>query len=65
MLHTIENSTDCEIRTVICFLNAKDVKVVKIPSQTIEGYGAKKYEQWIGKNGNDDSTNVHEDVRRV
>ena len=39
MAPSIENPADCEIRSVIRFLNAKDVKAAKIHRQISEVYG--------------------------
>ncbi|GBM00655.1 hypothetical protein AVEN_118006-1 [Araneus ventricosus] len=39
MPQSIENPADCEIRSTICFLNAKDVKAAEIHRQISEVYG--------------------------
>ncbi|GBO31746.1 hypothetical protein AVEN_133024-1 [Araneus ventricosus] len=39
MPQSIDNTADCEIRSVIRFLNAKDVKATEIGRQISEVYG--------------------------
>jgi hypothetical protein len=67
MFKTIERPTDCEIRSVISFLNARNVKPVDTHPQICEVYGKNAISdgmvrKWVKKfsKGRD---NVHEEPR--
>ncbi|GBM23173.1 hypothetical protein AVEN_147087-1 [Araneus ventricosus] len=68
MFKKISDPADCEVRSVIRFLNAKKVKAAEIPRQLVEIYGEnvmtdgmirKRVRQF-----NDGRTNVHDEARR-
>ncbi|GBM05177.1 hypothetical protein AVEN_33537-1 [Araneus ventricosus] len=59
--------TDCEVLSVIRFLNAKKVKPAEIHRQLVEIYGENvmtdgMVKKWV-RQFNDGSTNVHEEAR--
>ncbi|GBM77987.1 hypothetical protein AVEN_105451-1 [Araneus ventricosus] len=67
MFKTIADHTECEVRSVIRFLNAKNVKPVEIPRQLVE-----IYDEIVRANGivrkwvrqfNDGRTKVHDEAR--
>ncbi|GBM37810.1 hypothetical protein AVEN_84519-1 [Araneus ventricosus] len=67
MPHSIENPADCEIRSVIHFLNAKFVKTAKIHRQTSEEYEENimsegMVRKWV-RAFKDGLTNVHDEER--
>ncbi|GBL91666.1 hypothetical protein AVEN_71320-1 [Araneus ventricosus] len=67
MLKTIADPTDCEVRSVIQFLNAKKVKPAEIQHQLVEIYGENvmtdgMVRKWV-QQFNNGRTNVHEEAR--
>ncbi|GBM61256.1 hypothetical protein AVEN_30558-1 [Araneus ventricosus] len=67
MFETIADPTDCEERSVIRFLNAKNVKPAEIHRQLIEIYGEYAMtdgmvRKWV-RQFNDGRTNVHDEAR--
>ncbi|GBM42436.1 hypothetical protein AVEN_138781-1 [Araneus ventricosus] len=67
MLKTIVDSADCEVRSVIRFLNAKKVKPSEIHRQLVEIYGENIMIDGMGRKWvrqfNDGRTNVHNETR--
>jgi hypothetical protein len=60
----IENSTDCEVRAVIRFLNAQNVRPIKIYRQLIAVYGKGEMNdsdvrKWWCRIFNEGRTNFH------
>ncbi|GBL93622.1 hypothetical protein AVEN_25621-1 [Araneus ventricosus] len=67
MFKTIADPTDCEVRSVIRFLNAKNVKPAEIHRQLVEIYGENAMtdgmvRKWV-RQFNDGRTNVHDEAR--
>ncbi|GBL88404.1 hypothetical protein AVEN_103051-1 [Araneus ventricosus] len=67
MFKTIADPADCEVRSVILFLNAKKVKPAEIHRQLAETYGENvmtdgMVRKWVRK-FNDGRTNVHDEAR--
>ncbi|GBN85665.1 hypothetical protein AVEN_216963-1 [Araneus ventricosus] len=67
MFKTIADLADCEVRSVMRFLNAKKVKPAEIHRQLVEIYGENimtdgKVRKWVGQ-FNDGRTNVHDEAR--
>ena len=67
MFKMIERPADCEIRSVIRFLNARNVKPADIHRQICEVYGENamsvgKLRQWVRK-FNEGPDNVHDEPR--
>ncbi|GBM94897.1 hypothetical protein AVEN_89818-1 [Araneus ventricosus] len=67
MFKTIANPADCEVRSVIRFLNAKNVKPAEIHRQLVEIYGENvmadgMVRKWV-RQFNDGRTNVHDEAR--
>ncbi|GBN38082.1 hypothetical protein AVEN_233196-1 [Araneus ventricosus] len=67
MFKTIADPADCEVRSVIRFLNAKKVKPVEIHRQLVEIYGENvmidgMVRKWV-RQFNDGRTNVHDEAR--
>ncbi|GBO08985.1 hypothetical protein AVEN_60414-1 [Araneus ventricosus] len=67
MLKTIADPADCEVRSVIRFLNAKKVKPAEIHLQLVEIYGKNvttdgMVRKWV-RQFNDGRTNVHDEAR--
>ncbi|GBL83933.1 hypothetical protein AVEN_100826-1 [Araneus ventricosus] len=67
MFKTISYPADCEVRSVIRFLNAKNVKPVEIHRQLVEIYGENvmtdgMVRKWV-RQFNDGRTNVHDEAR--
>ncbi|GBM83554.1 hypothetical protein AVEN_74943-1 [Araneus ventricosus] len=63
----IADSADCEVRSVIRFLNAKNAKPAEIHRQLVEIYGENvmtdgMVRKWV-RQFNDERTNVHEETR--
>ncbi|GBN02920.1 hypothetical protein AVEN_193502-1 [Araneus ventricosus] len=64
MPQSIENSANCEIRSIFRFLNAKDVKAAEIHRQISEAYGENVMsEGMVRKWVKDGRRNVHDDER--
>ncbi|GBM39367.1 hypothetical protein AVEN_119033-1 [Araneus ventricosus] len=68
MFKTIADPADCEVRSVIRFLNAKNVKPDEIHRQLAEIYGENvmidgMVRKWV-RQFNDGRTNVHDEIRR-
>ncbi|GBN33016.1 hypothetical protein AVEN_101090-1 [Araneus ventricosus] len=67
MFKTISDPADCEVRSVIRFLNAKNVKPAEIHRQLAEIYGENvitdgMVRKWV-RQFNDGHTNVHDEAR--
>ncbi|GBN69608.1 hypothetical protein AVEN_25773-1 [Araneus ventricosus] len=67
MFKTISDPADCEVRSVIRFLNAKKVKPAEIHRQLAEIYGENvmtdgMVRKWV-RQFNDGRTNVHDEAR--
>ncbi|GBL88099.1 hypothetical protein AVEN_133745-1 [Araneus ventricosus] len=67
MFKTIANPTDCKVRSVIRFLNAKNVKPTEIHRQLVEIYGENvmtdgMVRKWV-RQFSDGRTNVHDEAR--
>ncbi|GBL89894.1 hypothetical protein AVEN_178327-1 [Araneus ventricosus] len=67
MLKTIADPADCEMRSVIRFLNAKKVKPAEIHRQLVEIYGENAMtdgmvRKWV-RQFNDGRNNVHDEAR--
>lgn len=67
MFKTIADPADCEVRSVIRFLNAKNVKPAEIHRQLVEIYGENvmsdgMVRKWV-RQFNDGRTNVHDEAR--
>ncbi|GBM00672.1 hypothetical protein AVEN_118021-1 [Araneus ventricosus] len=67
MFKTISDNADCEVRSVIRFLNAKKVKPAEIHRQLVEIYGENvmtdgMVRKWV-RQFNDGRTNVHDEAR--
>ncbi|GBN66941.1 hypothetical protein AVEN_168209-1 [Araneus ventricosus] len=67
MFKTIADPADCEVRSVIRFLNAKEVKPAEIHRQRVEIYGENvmtdgMVRKWA-RQFNDGRTNVHDEAR--
>ena len=67
MFKVIEHPTDCEIRSVIHFLNAQNIKPADIHSQLCEVYGKDAISdgmvrRWVRK-FNEGSVSVHDEQR--
>ncbi|GBN96570.1 hypothetical protein AVEN_208380-1 [Araneus ventricosus] len=67
MFKTISDPADCEVRSVIRFLNAKNVKPAEIHRQLVEIYGENvmtdgMFRKWV-RQFNDGRTNVHDEAR--
>ncbi|GBN59193.1 hypothetical protein AVEN_123360-1 [Araneus ventricosus] len=67
MFKTIADPADCEVRSVLRFLNAKKVKPAEIHPQLVEIYGKNvmtdgMVRKWVRK-FNDGRTNVHDEAR--
>ncbi|GBO02914.1 hypothetical protein AVEN_269330-1 [Araneus ventricosus] len=67
MFKTIADPADCEVRSVIRFLNAKKVKPAEIHRQLVEIYGENVMtdgvvRKWI-RQFNDGRTSVHDEAR--
>ncbi|GBM24044.1 hypothetical protein AVEN_34001-1 [Araneus ventricosus] len=67
MFKTIADPADCEVRSVIRFLNAKKVKPAEIHRQLVEIYGENvmtdgMVRKWV-RQFNDGHTNVHDEAR--
>ncbi|GBM42465.1 hypothetical protein AVEN_139899-1 [Araneus ventricosus] len=67
MFKTISDPADCEVRSVIRFLNAKNVKPAEIHRELVEIYGENKMtdgmvRKWV-RQFNDERTNVHDEAR--
>ncbi|GBM20158.1 hypothetical protein AVEN_5683-1 [Araneus ventricosus] len=67
MFKPIAHPADCEVRSVIRFLNAKNVKPAKIHRQLIEIYGENlmtdgMVRKWV-RQFNDERSNVHDEAR--
>ncbi|GBN14943.1 hypothetical protein AVEN_267160-1 [Araneus ventricosus] len=69
MFKTIADPADCEVRSVIRFLNAKNVKPAEIHRQLVEIYGENvmtdgMVRKWVRlRQFNDGRTNVHDEAR--
>ncbi|GBN92351.1 hypothetical protein AVEN_131824-1 [Araneus ventricosus] len=67
MFETIADPADCEVRSVIRILNAKNVKPAEIHRQLVEIYGENvmtdgMVRKWV-RQFNDGRTNVHDEAR--
>ncbi|GBM51738.1 hypothetical protein AVEN_267115-1 [Araneus ventricosus] len=67
MFKTIADPADCEVRSVVRFLNAKKVKPTKIYLQLVEIYGENvmtdgMVRKWV-REFNDGRTNVQDEAR--
>ncbi|GBN11440.1 hypothetical protein AVEN_193275-1 [Araneus ventricosus] len=67
MFKTIADPSDSEVRSLIRFLNAKNVKPAKIHRQLVEIYGENvmtdgMFRKWV-RQFNDGRTNVHDEAR--
>ncbi|GBO17750.1 hypothetical protein AVEN_181159-1 [Araneus ventricosus] len=67
MFKTIADSAECEVRSVIRFLNAKNAKPSEIHRQLVEIYGENvmtdgMVRKWV-RQFNDGRTNVHDEAR--
>ncbi|XP_023213404.1 putative uncharacterized protein FLJ37770 [Centruroides sculpturatus] len=67
MFKTIADPTDCEVHSVIQFLNAKNVKPVEIHRQLVESYGENvmsdgMVRKWV-RQFNAGCTDVHDEAR--
>ncbi|GBO26776.1 hypothetical protein AVEN_136984-1 [Araneus ventricosus] len=67
MFKTISDSADCEVRSIIRFLNAKNAKPAEIHRQIVEIYGENvmtdgMVRKWV-RQFNDGRTNVHDEAR--
>ncbi|GBO27296.1 hypothetical protein AVEN_6847-1 [Araneus ventricosus] len=67
MFKTIADPADCGVRSVIWFLNAKNVDAAEIHSQLVEIYGENvmtvgMVRKWI-RQFNDGRINVHDEAR--
>ncbi|GBM02825.1 hypothetical protein AVEN_52008-1 [Araneus ventricosus] len=67
MFKTISDPADCEVRSVIRFLNAKKVKPAEIHRQLVEIYGENvmtdgMVRKWV-RQFNDGRTNVYDETR--
>ncbi|GBN57670.1 hypothetical protein AVEN_132933-1 [Araneus ventricosus] len=67
MFKTIADPADCEVRSVIRFLNANNVKQAEILRQLVEIYGENVItdgivRKWV-RQFNDGRTNVHDEAR--
>ncbi|GBM91268.1 hypothetical protein AVEN_29858-1 [Araneus ventricosus] len=67
MFKTIADPADCEVRSVIRFLNANNVKQAEIHSQFVKIYGENvmtdgMVRKWV-RQFNDGRTNVHDEAR--
>jgi hypothetical protein len=67
MFKTIKHPADCEIRSVIRFLNARNVKLADIHRQICEVYGENAMSdgmvrKWV-RQFNEGRENVHDEVR--
>ncbi|GBL74986.1 hypothetical protein AVEN_243789-1 [Araneus ventricosus] len=67
MFKTIADPTDCEVCSVIRFLNAKNVKPAEIHRQLVEIYGSNAMtdgmvRKWV-RQFNDVRTNVHDEAQ--
>ncbi|GBN66135.1 hypothetical protein AVEN_168208-1 [Araneus ventricosus] len=67
MFKTIADPADCEVLSVIQFLNAKNVKPTEIHRQLVEIYGENvmtdgMVRKWV-RHFNDGRTNVHDEAR--
>ncbi|GBM12460.1 hypothetical protein AVEN_55296-1 [Araneus ventricosus] len=67
MFKTISDPADCEVRSVIRFLNAKKVRPAEIHRQLVEIYGENvmtdgMVRKWV-RQFNDGHTNVHDEAR--
>jgi hypothetical protein len=65
MFKTIEHSANCEIQSVICVLNARNVKVADIHCQICEVYGENSMSdgmvrKWV-RNVDKGHDNVHDE----
>ncbi|GBO29215.1 hypothetical protein AVEN_267996-1 [Araneus ventricosus] len=68
MFKTIADPADCEVRSVIRFLKANNVKPAEIHCQLVEIYGENvitdgMVRKWV-RQFNDGSTNDHDEARR-
>ncbi|GBN47492.1 hypothetical protein AVEN_8379-1 [Araneus ventricosus] len=64
MFKTISDPADCEVRSVIRFLNAKKIKPAEIHRQFVEIYGENDgmVRKWV-RQFNDGRTNDHDEAR--
>ncbi|GBO36525.1 hypothetical protein AVEN_38937-1 [Araneus ventricosus] len=67
MFKTISDPADCEVRSVIRFWNAKNVKPAEIHRQLLDIYGENvmtdgMVRKWV-RQFNDGLTNVHDEAR--
>jgi len=67
MFKTIEGAANCEIRSVICFLKAKNVVPSEIHHQIFQVYGDNAmsdgmFRKWVRK-FNEGRENVHDEAR--
>ncbi|GBM09526.1 hypothetical protein AVEN_100435-1 [Araneus ventricosus] len=67
MFKTIANPADCGVRSVIRFMNAKNVKPAEIHRQLVEIYGENvitdgMFRKWV-RQFNDGRINVHDEAR--
>ncbi|GBN17554.1 hypothetical protein AVEN_175628-1 [Araneus ventricosus] len=67
MFKTTADPADCEVRSVIQFLNAKKVKPAEIHRQLVEIYGENvmivgMVRKWV-RQFNDGRTNIHDEAR--
>ncbi|GBN96616.1 hypothetical protein AVEN_96361-1 [Araneus ventricosus] len=67
MFKTIADPADCEVRSIIRFLNGKNVKPDEIHRQLVEIYGENAMtdgmvRKWV-RQSNDGCTNVHDEAR--
>ena len=62
LFEAIEEAADCEIRIVICFLNARNVLPIEIRHQICQVYGDNAIRKWVQmfKEGRE---NVHDEAR--
>jgi len=66
MIKTIEGAADCEIRSVICFLNARNVLPSEIHHQICQVYGDNAMSdgmvrKWV-RMFNEGQENVHDEA---
>jgi len=65
MFKTIEGAADCEIRSVIRFLNARNVLPSEIRHQICQAYGDNAMSDGMVRMFNEGRENVHDDARSV
>ncbi|GBN78381.1 hypothetical protein AVEN_240579-1 [Araneus ventricosus] len=67
MFKTIADPADCDVRSVIRFLNANNVKQAEIHRQLVDIYGENAMTDGMVRKGvrqfNDGRTNVHDEAR--